>query len=115
MTRLKNLFAPRRWDLLVPHTDGTFLTPAATGPTNTRASGAVASDGTFGIIYTPDFRDITVSTARFTRSVTARWYDPTNGVFSTALARPIVPGTSFTIHPPVNNSRGTPDWVLVLE
>jgi hypothetical protein len=115
MTRLKNLFAPRRWDLLVPHTDGSFLTPAASGTSSQRASGAVASDGSFGIAYLPDLRDVTISTARFTRSVTARWYDPTNGAFSTAVAGPIVPGTSFVIHGPGNNSRGKADWVLLLE
>jgi hypothetical protein len=114
MMRFRNLFAPRRWDLLVPRTDSSFLTQAPVSGA-LRASGACASDGTFGIVYTPDLRELYVNTERFTRPVTARWFDPTNGVFSAAAGAPLSPGVTRTFRPPGNNSRGKQDWVLVLE
>jgi hypothetical protein len=114
MIRVKSVFASRRWENLVPDTNQTFLTAGA-GTGAGYASASVASDGTFGIIYTPDIRDLTVSMSRFAGPVTARWYDPTSGSY-TAAAISSIPNTgSRTFRPAGNNSRGKPDWVLILE
>jgi hypothetical protein len=47
--------------------------------------------------------------------VTARWYDPTNGIFSTISGSPFANSGSRNFTPPRKNSAGDGDWVLVLE
>jgi hypothetical protein len=113
MKRVHDLFAPRRWDLLLPDVDGSFLTAGA-GTGATHASAAYASDGSFAIAYTPEVRDLTMNMSRLARPVTAQWYDPTNGAFGPAGAA--LPNSgSHTFHPSGPNSRGKGDWVLLLE
>jgi hypothetical protein len=113
MKRVRELFAPRRWDLLVPDVAGTFLTAGA-GSGSTRASAAAAADGSFAIVYTPAVRALTLAMARFARPVTATWLDPTNGAH-TAAGAALPNGGTRTFQPPGPNGRGKPDWVLLLE
>jgi hypothetical protein len=114
MSRVKALFAARRWDRLIPDVDQTFLTAGA-GTGSAHASAAWASDGKFAFVYTPALRDLTVDLSRLAGPVTARWYDPTNGTFSAAAAAPLPNAGSYTFRPTRNNARAKTDWVLVLE
>lgn len=128
MVNVHSLFAARAWWTLVPDSSNTFLTAgvdgvAGSGTPYDRAVAAKASDGSFAIVYMPSARTVTVDLGQLAGpNVNARWYDPSNGVFSSA-------GAPFTItaHPQshsfipaaVNASTtgsGTfSDWVLVLE
>jgi hypothetical protein len=113
MKRVHDLFSARRWDLLVPDVDGSFLAAAADA-TASHASAARASDGSFAIAYTPVVRDLTMTMSGFAKAVTAQWFDPTNGTLTSAGAA--IPNSgSHTFHPTGMNARGKPDWVLVLD
>jgi hypothetical protein len=47
--------------------------------------------------------------------VTARWFDPTNGKYSTIKGSPYVNRGKQKFTPPQDNSAGDSDFVLVLE
>jgi hypothetical protein len=46
---------------------------------------------------------------------TARWYDPTNGVFTEISGLPFANTGTQSFTTPGSNSSGDPDWVLVVE
>jgi Putative collagen-binding domain of a collagenase len=48
-------------------------------------------------------------------STTARWFDPTNGTFTSISGSPFANTGSHSFTPPGNNSAGDADWVLVLQ
>jgi Putative collagen-binding domain of a collagenase len=83
--------------------------------TNTYAPAARTSDGSLMIAYMPTIRTITVDMSKLVGLTTARWYNPTNGKYVDVSGSPFANfgGRRFT--PPVNNSAGDGDWVLVLE
>jgi hypothetical protein len=114
MTRLWTLFAGLRWDLLAPDTAGTFLT-AGKSTGDSKAAVALASDGSFGMIYLPTNRSLTVNLAKLGgSSVRARWYDPSSGSYFTVTGSPLTRvSTVFTM--PGANAGGQADWVLLLE
>ena len=70
------------------------------------------------IAYYPDpssFGTITVNMSKFTGPVTARWYDPTDGGFTTVSGSPFTNSGSHAFAPSTNNSAGDKDWVLLLQ
>src|SRR5262249_34761809 len=71
ISRLASLFWPRPWHLLVPDTGGMFLTSAA-GSGASHVTAAVASNGKFGVVYTPAGAAVTVNMTKMTGTVTAR-------------------------------------------
>jgi Protein of unknown function (DUF4038)/Putative collagen-binding domain of a collagenase len=94
---------------------------SATLVTTSLGSGAativpgLASDGTFAFIYTGSGNGFTVDLSQLSiGSITARWYDPTNGTFTTASGSPFTNTGTHAFTTPGNNSAGDPDWVLVL-
>jgi hypothetical protein len=48
-------------------------------------------------------------------AVTARWYDPSNGTFTTIAGSPFANSGAVAFTTPGSNSVGDPDWVLVLQ
>jgi len=115
MRHLRDLFTSREWWLLVPDTARTFLT-AGVNPGSNHAPAALASDGSFGLVYTPEVRQLTVNLGRLAGPrVTARWFDPSSGASSTVAGSPFTASGSRAFLPPGNNSEGAGDWVLVLE
>jgi hypothetical protein len=115
------LFSHRAWWNLVPDQTHTFLTGgtgtfASGGPlhTNDYATAALSPDGTLGMVYAPTSRTMTLDLTRMAGPVTAEWYDPTNGVFSSSAGSPFPNSAGQTFTPPGANSAGDPDWVLVL-
>ena len=53
--------------------------------------------------------------ARLAGSVTARWYDPTRGTYTTIAGSPLANTGAQRFAPPGNNADGDGDWALVLE
>lgn len=70
------------------------------------------------VAYLPgpsSLQTITVSLAKFAGSVTARWYDPTSGSFSSITGSPFTNSGTHNFTPTAANSAGNDDWVLVLQ
>lgn len=122
MTHLVELFSALDWWMLHPDVRNTFLLGPGEGITDDLGSGqnrsvaALARDGSFGLIYLPEPRPITIDLAQLSGShISARWYDPAIGKFSPVVGPPLVRGEKRTFTPPGNNSGGFGDWVLLLE
>jgi hypothetical protein len=115
LTRFKNVLTSVAWQTLVPDFAHTTVT-AGYGSGTTTVTTARASDGSFVMSYLPAVRGITVNMARLTgSSVAARWYDPSNGVYTTVAGSPF-PNTGTRVFTPTgNNSSGASDWVLLLQ
>ena len=115
MTHLASLFAPRSWWTLVPDTTNTLLT-GGVGSGSDRAVAARASDRSFAIAYTPSTRTLTVALGQLAGPrINARWFDPTNGAYSTVPGSPFLASGSQTFSPSTNNAAGATDWALLLE
>ncbi len=119
---MKELFEPRPWYDLVPDQAHTVMksgygTYTDTGKVSQSdyATAARTSDGSLVVVYMPTRRTITIDMTKLRGPVTARWYDPTNGIFSMILGSPFVNWGAHSFAPPVKNSAGDGDWVLVLE
>jgi len=114
LIHLRTLLESYNWWTLVPDFANAFLT-GGVGTSAARAPAARAADGSFGIIYTRDVRDLTVSIGSLTGSrVQARWYDPTSGSYITISGSPFTKTASRVFRPAGTNARGKSDWVLVL-
>ena len=100
-TYFVNLFAAYQWHKLVPKTDSSLVTSSlGTSGTTGRVCPALASDGSFAMIWTPSV-NVTVNMANFTQaSVRGRWYDPTAGTFSTATGSPFANSGTQTFTAP---------------
>jgi len=109
----------RQWWKLVP-SRGTGLVTAGGGTENTLTykPRALASDGSWGAVHTPDGTTFTVNMSLFSGAVTCRWMNA-NGSLVAASGGPVFPNSgtrSFVASSEVgNNSRGQADWVLFLE
>jgi len=124
MVSLRNLLVPRSWWLLVPDTTNALLTPSVgSGVPYDLAVAAKASDSSFAIVYMPSARQVTVNLGQMAGpKVTARWYDPASGLFSTTaiVGSPFLTSSgSHVLTPPAVANASTSgtftDWVLVLE
>jgi hypothetical protein len=127
MSFYKNLFESRSWWKLVPDplhqvlTNGygtyeEFGDPSSVMASNDYATAALASDSSFMVAYFPSIRTVTVDMSKFSVPVvTARWYDPTNGTYSTIAGSPFAHIGSQQFTPSGNNNGGDGDWVLVIE
>jgi hypothetical protein len=116
------VFGPRQWYGLVPDQTHTVLTagygtydPNATVTNSDYATAARTVDGSLVIAYLPSARTITVDMTRLAGPASARWFDPTNGSFSTLAGSPLPNVGTLQIAPPGPNAEGTTDWVLILE
>jgi hypothetical protein len=78
------------------------------------AIAAKSADGTLGLVYDQAGNTLTVNMGAMTGTVTARWFDPSNGT-STAIAGSPFSGGSRVIATPGNTSDGQTDWVLLLQ
>lgn len=113
MTYFANLLKSIPWSKLIPDQTGTVFTGIGS-PTD--YSGAYTADGTLALAYKPatgsGSQSFTVNMGRFVGSVTAQWYDPTNGTYTTIGS--FANSGSRTFNAPSTNSAGQNDWVLVL-
>jgi hypothetical protein len=115
MTHVWNLFAQRHWWTLEPDIDNTILTDGL-GTGHGRAVAARSNDRSFAIVYIPAPPTVQIDLGQLAGPrIAARWYDPTNGNYSSATGflTPAVGRRSF--RPPGLNYSRDLDWVLVLD
>jgi hypothetical protein len=118
--RLGRFFTSHAWHKLVP--DQNHATVTAGYGTYAGADYVTtgrAEDGSLIMAYVPatgtGTRTLTVNMAQLSGVATARWFNPTSGVYTTISGSPFVNSgsTDFTI--PGDNGTGKNDWVLVLQ
>jgi hypothetical protein len=116
MRYVKLLFTAHAWQNLVPDWGHAVLTAGyGTWGGADYATAARYSDGTLVVAYLPTVRTVTVNMTKLSRPVTARWYDPSNGAYTTISGSPFPNTGSRQFTPPNSNATGTGDWVLVLQ
>jgi len=119
LAMLNALWKSIPWYELVPSRLGGMKTIVVTGGSSPSRSDYVAAaatpSGTWLLAYVPPAHSgsITVDMTVMGGVSRARWWNPTNGVFSDIGAFPATGSQSFT--PPGNNGTGFSDWVLVLD
>lgn len=118
---LRSLLSSMRWYDLTPDISrrllisglgnyDSFGDPAK----NTYATAAITSDGTAALIYAPTIRTMTINLSRFTRPVSARWFDPSTGYYHPIPDSPFSNSGTHKFRPVEKNGAGDEDWVLVL-
>jgi len=116
-------FSTLPWQDLVPDQDRTVVTTGlgTLGDLQTRVSksdfctASRTPDGSFVVAYMPTARTITVNLATLKAPAHARWFDPTNGTYTTIPGGPFVNAGTRQFTPPGNNGDGDSDWVLLLD
>jgi hypothetical protein len=91
------------------------FSPAGSITSSTCTTAARTADGSVMIAYLPSPRPITVDMSKLSSRSSARWYDPTSGVYTTASDSPLANVGNKMFIPPGKNSTGDGDWVLVVE
>jgi hypothetical protein len=115
MTHLRALLAGMPWWLLEPDSDNSLLVDGS-GREEQEAVAARARDRSFAIVYVPGSREVTVDLEELAGPrVSARWYDPAHGRFSTVEGSPFSAAAPRRFSPEPDNGSGADDWVLVLE
>jgi len=77
---------------------------------------AASADGTLVVAYFSrgNAMSLTINLAKFVGAVTAKWFDPTNGRYTTVLGSPFSNTGTHNFSPSGKNNAGDPDWVLLL-
>jgi len=120
MERLNGFIRSIPWWKLIPSGLNGMKTLVA-DPTNidsaaTYVSAAAASDGSLLVAYLPPAHrgKVTIDMSVLAKKTYGYWFDPTSGKYS------MIPGAGLTnkgyrdFVPPGPNSRGEPDWVLLI-
>jgi uncharacterized protein DUF4038/concanavalin A-like lectin/glucanase superfamily protein/collagenase-like protein with putative collagen-binding domain/fibronectin type III domain protein len=116
MPYLESLFESRPWYNLVPDQAHAVVTAGyGTFGQDDYVTAARTPDGTLALAYVPSSRTVTVDMSSFSGPVTARWYDPTAGTFTSIDGSPFPNTGSQDFTTPGPNAGGDGDWVLVLE
>jgi Protein of unknown function (DUF4038)/Putative collagen-binding domain of a collagenase len=119
----KALFTSLAWYNLVPDQGHAIVTagygtPTGNGSGNIQTDNYVTAagtpDGSLVIAYLPASTTITVDMSKLSGTVTAQWYDPTNGTYTAVSGSPFPNSGTQSFASPGNNNAGDPDWVLVL-
>jgi len=63
----------------------------------------------------PTARTITVNLASLKAPASAKWFDPTNGAYTSIAGAPFANTGTRQFTPPGNNHEGDSDWVLLLD
>lgn len=115
MANVRALFAAYAWWLLMPRTDSSLVT-SSLGSGDSRAAPALASDGSFALVWKNDSLPITVNLAALSKpSIRARWFDPLNATYRTVFGSPFTnTGAQSFAHPGANSNAGL-SWVLALD
>jgi len=72
------------------------------------------TSGSLALTYCPSGSTLTVNLSEFSGPVTAQWYDPSNGTYTTVAGSTYPNSGTQSFTTPGNNHDGAPDWVLVL-
>lgn len=106
------------WDLIDGYVDNSLLPGAwvttGVGSGDTKAAVGIGDD--VALAYFPTSRVTAVDTTALpgTNLVRLRWFDPTNGAFTTIAATEIQQ-SNRSVTFPSNHGDGSSDWVLVVE
>ena len=121
---LTNLLTKYKWWLLVPDQTKQIVTAGNSNPNpgnenlynSTYATTAWITDGSLSLTYVPSAATLTIAMNKFAGpTVTAQWFDPTNGVFTAISGSPFPNSGVQSFATRGTNSAGDPDWVLVLQ
>jgi hypothetical protein len=126
MQHLIDFVSSIKWHTLVPDRNNSVVTGGyGTKNTGTGSGGddyittAISSDSKTIVSYIPSTgtgtRTITLNMSRLSGSATARWYNPTNGQFSTISGSPFSNSGTRQFTTPGNNGNNSNDWVLILD
>jgi uncharacterized protein DUF4038/collagenase-like protein with putative collagen-binding domain len=118
---LTSLFSSVPWWKLVPDTAHTVVTSGYGSPNPTNYNLPAANyvttawipDGSLAIIYDVAGAALTVNLGAFSGSVTAQWYDPSSGSYSSIGQ--FTNSGSHLFGTPGANHDGDKDWVLLLQ
>ncbi len=120
----KTFFDSLPWQNLVPDQAHTVITAGLGSYGNihsTRVSesdyctASKTPDGGVVVAYVPTARAITVNMASLKAPAYAKWFDPTNGTYTTIPGGPFGNSGRRQFTPPGKNSAGDSDWVLLLK
>lgn len=115
LRHVRDFFTALAWWTLEPDTANMLLPryPDEHLANGGRMVGARTSDGSLAVVYVPTPRTFTVDLSQLHGPVTARWFDPTDGTYTT-LGR-FASGALQQFTPPVPKNPGDPDVVLLLQ
>ncbi|MCI0541870.1 MAG: DUF4038 domain-containing protein, partial [Verrucomicrobiales bacterium] len=102
----RNLFEQRDWPSLAPDYEHRFITAGygTLSPTTRDYVSSAINRRTLGMAYCPMSATVTADLSRFSVSVKARWYDPTNGKFQDIVGSPFSNSGSQKFSTPGENS-----------
>jgi hypothetical protein len=120
---LMQLFGSLPWWNLVPDQThqivtsgyGTYNGSSGNLPASHYSTTAWVTDGSLAVVYDPAGNALTVNLAKFSGPATARWYDPSNGTYTSITGSPFANSGSHVFSTPGTNHDGQSDWVLVLQ
>jgi hypothetical protein len=120
MQHLNGFIRSNNWWELVPSGLGGMrnLITLGGGSDTTKSFVAAAANpsGSLLVAYLPPDHEktITVNTSGMGKQLTASWFDPTNGTYTTIKGSPFNNTGEFKFEQETTNSRGEKDWVLVI-
>jgi hypothetical protein len=120
MARLASVFHGRAWWTLRPDHDHRFATAGYRATSDLDyVTTALATDGTLAIAYLPSLehlrRTLVVNLGKMAGPVTAQWFNPAQGGYTTVEGSPLRNTGHYAFVTPGDNGTGTSDWVLILE
>ncbi len=120
MARLATLFRGRRWWTLRPDHDHRLVTAGYRATSELDyVTTALATDRTLAIAYLPTLerlrRTLVVNLGQMAGPVTAQWFNPARGGYTTVEGSPLRNTGHYAFVTPGDNGTGTGDWVLILE
>ena len=118
---MQKLLTSLPWYNLIPDQNHRVLT-AGYGTLATRtdvldnnyATAASTADGSLTIVYEPTITTLTINLSKFRGPVTAAWYDPTTGIFTSATGSALPNSGTRQFTPNGMNGERNGDWVLML-
>ncbi len=121
VTIWKDFFSSLPWQDLVPDQDHSVVTAGfgTLGDMETRvsksdyATTSKTPDGGYVVVYMPSSRTITVNMTNLKSSASGKWFDPSNGAYTSIAGSPFANKGTQQFTPPGNNHAGDSDWVLV--
>jgi len=119
-----SFFTSLPWQDLVPDQEHTVVTAGlgTIGDLDARASkldyctASKTPDGSYVVAYIPTARAITVNMANLKGPASGKWFDPTNGTYTTIAGGPFSNTGTRPFSPPgYKHGDGEGDWVLLLD
>ena len=112
MGAINTIMAGVDWSDLRPDLDGQLLTGGVDDGQD-RAVAAISVDQSWGMIYVPTDRTVTVDMAALDGANRLVWLDPTTG--AATWSTDVDPTGSVDIESPGDNAAGDSDWVVLVD